>query len=1042
MEARKAGKGVDSSLPDEATRKRFREELDRNFSVIAPAGVGKTTAIVERVVKIALTEDRGWGAGMKRMVVVTYTRKAAREMQIRSRNELLRRPARPESLARLTQAFFGTIHSFCLELLRAEGHLMGLPSSIDIVGSDEALWLQFLRENDRILDFLDESKYGDFQRHSQTGRVMELSRSWRGSAGSAKRLGPLVKPDFAPLFDFTPNRRNRKGVEEGKEILHRWVRLFEEGRAYLPLPQFKKGGKEFQALWSTAFLPLRRWLEGVGFEVVQRLAGDFREFRVGKGLLTYDDLVYFASALLAHPIAGPRIRSREHSVILDEAQDTDREQFRVLLGLAQSAQAGGDWLAGEGPPPEPGRFCMVGDPQQSIFSSRADLPTYLKIHRRLVDEEVADGLNFSVTFRCDREIVTQVNRCFPTILSDSEGQVRFEPLTSRPGAGPGQVVRCELTPVEDFQPDGGIEESSMAEARSLAAWLERIGTDGLGVKDWAKVAVLCPRKRWLSSLSFAFEEVRLKPVLQSKEEIWGDNPAFAWLCGLVVVMVEPENAFEIVGVLREIFGISDHDLAMFVKERSESESRCHPVQIRGRIRGDGKVVEALNLLVETRIDVVSLPLYEFLTTLVERTNLRERVEELPGYPKDSLSAILDALLEEGAEWEEQGHSLKELAGILRNRFREEADGEEGGPDQISLTTCHKAKGLEWDVVILPFLFRKIGFFSDSYPRLVRVSGKGNPRLLLTREEDSMSMEQHLERDRRQECERLLYVAATRAKRSLVLIDSTSFYQETSTGRGFSFAELLRIHPGEANYQVWNGLPRDLEVQDYNPKTNGTGPVTEGIVERFDPSLINEAASVAGRFTRRVIPSSLALEGGATLDREESDLAVLPIFPEQMVDRRPDGAEYGNWWHQTMESNPWIDCAEMWDRHFEDKLARCPDENRGRAELELFKSSPLAQILVSPEYRIRTEVPVLWGKNQGTAYEGYIDLAAWHSEKRKWLVVDWKTDRVTADSVSELKKTYGSQLNAYAESVAGIFPDTKVEAMLYSTILGKSLLLGS
>ena len=58
----------------------------------------------------------------------------------------------------------------------------------------------------------------------------------------------------------------------------------------------------------------------------------------------------------------------------------------------------------------------------------------------------------------------------------------------------------------------------------------------------------------------------------------------------------------------------------------------------------------------------------------------------------------------------------------------------------------------------------------------------------------MPMEQHLERDRRQECERLLYVAATRAKRSLVLIDSTSFYQETSTGRGFSFAELLRIHP--------------------------------------------------------------------------------------------------------------------------------------------------------------------------------------------------------------------------------------------------------
>ena len=66
---------------------------------------------------------------------------------------------------------------------------------------------------------------------------------------------------------------------------------------------------------------------------------------------------------------------------------------------------------------------------------------------------------------------------------------------------------------------------------------------------------------------------------------------------------------------------------------------------------------------------------------------------------------------------------------------------------------------------------------------------------------------------------------------------------------------------------------------------------------------------------------------------------------------------------------------------------------GGPELELFKSSPLAQILVSPEYRIRTEVPVLWGKNQGTAYEGYIDLAAWHSGGRGngW----WSTGKRTA-----------------------------------------------
>ncbi len=63
---------------DQAERTRFTSELDRNFSVLAPAGVGKTKSLVDRVVAIATSPQASeW---LPRLVVVTYTKKAADEM--------------------------------------------------------------------------------------------------------------------------------------------------------------------------------------------------------------------------------------------------------------------------------------------------------------------------------------------------------------------------------------------------------------------------------------------------------------------------------------------------------------------------------------------------------------------------------------------------------------------------------------------------------------------------------------------------------------------------------------------------------------------------------------------------------------------------------------------------------------------------------------------------------------------------------------------------------------------------------------------------
>ena len=67
---------------DESVRARFANELDRNFSVVASAGSGKTTAITQRVLSIARSPNAA--EILPRLVVVTFTNRAADEMQQRT----------------------------------------------------------------------------------------------------------------------------------------------------------------------------------------------------------------------------------------------------------------------------------------------------------------------------------------------------------------------------------------------------------------------------------------------------------------------------------------------------------------------------------------------------------------------------------------------------------------------------------------------------------------------------------------------------------------------------------------------------------------------------------------------------------------------------------------------------------------------------------------------------------------------------------------------------------------------------------------------
>src|SRR5206468_590496 len=125
--------------------------------------------------------------------------------------------------------------------------------------------------------------------------------------------------------------------------------------------------------------PLREWASACAACVAAEVKRDYREFRLGRGAITYPDQVAFAAELLRLPEVAKRIRGKHYRVILDEAQDTDPQQFFVLLEMTRPVDARSEWFLAAASPasqgqdrhqgPRPGYFSMVGEFQQSIYRS-------------------------------------------------------------------------------------------------------------------------------------------------------------------------------------------------------------------------------------------------------------------------------------------------------------------------------------------------------------------------------------------------------------------------------------------------------------------------------------------------------------------------------------------------------------------------------------------------------------------------------------------------------------------------------------------------
>ena len=1024
---------------DHSVRRRFAEELDRNFSVVASAGSGKTHAITERIVQLA--RARNALEILPKLVVVTFTHRAADEMQQRTRQRILEENRPPEVQAAFNRAFFGTIHSFCMKLLTNYGHYLGLPSPLDLVAEDdEELWDAFVQQHQQIGRNLSAATREALFRLAPARQLMELGRNARSILSGTGEIGPCPTIDCTRV-KAARDTGGRENISKSQGELAAWEDRRAAGWEFVRWPIcFTSPNAKFTETWREAFVPLREWVSAAARCVAGEVQRDFRDFRIERGLITYPDQVALADELLQHPIAARRLREENFRVILDEAQDTDPAQFSVLTEITRPPEATGRWLETEASPPQPGHFCMVGDFQQSIYRDRADLNNYRNIHHALLRDASAGELKFSVTFRLDQKQLDFVNDVFRNLLNNEKGQVEFVELQPRPDVLPGQVIRVSLgaglLPAGEKPKD---YQKARIEANALATWIKETGYEKLRADSWRDVAILCPRKLWLRTMATALRRLDLPVTIQSESDLNGDNPAYAWLTALCAVMIDPRNSYEIVGLLREVFGVADDDLAMF------SEGDGNRFRIDAGFSGTGIVSSPLHLLSGIRQRMQSLALFDAIKLMVEETQLRQKVTSLPTEDYSDLEDELDTLLTLAAEEEARGATLADFAEKLRLDFLLQRNVRRSTGDGIQLITAQKAKGSEWQAVILPFLGRNVIPPWPRYPCVIKIPESNESLVALTKDDFPEEVRSATKTAVQQEMARLLYVATTRARHTLVLaLDEEIFARpngEMQTGAQLKCLlgenEMNRPHFETLGLEPTAG-PEGTDSRDRS------AVIPETLTPAFEP--LNEkevklAKKRAVNFMRKFNPSGYDEENIVPLSANDAYDSRSPSATTHSTADTP-ATLYGRWWHGFMQQITWSK-PSSWKRTFEEHQAQSPVPTRSAAEWKLFEhhlvsGSDLGERLAQKAATAHSELPFVWRVSERMSLEGIIDLALVDPATGTWLILDWKTNRITPDELDQLRARYRPQLASYWKAITQMTGQA-VEAGIFSTATGQFLL---
>jgi len=983
------------SSPDQEARRRFKSELDQNFCVVAGAGSGKTTAIVDRICQLAL-RDRN---ALRRLVVVTYTKSAAIEFKSRSRRKLLETASETDALdylRALEQAYFGTIHGFCFNLIREFRSRLLIPEQPRVPTEDEqdVLWETFVTDSRELNELLQHPVTRSLLRVCTLSDLLYIAKRFRPSMPRTEPAKRMPIPDGARTRAAMAKGRSENVKKRTIASLDAFAATMSADAGFSLLPVCDSTGGKLIEAFKHDLAPLIKWLQEGAEWFADRLARSFRNRCLQEGILSFNNQIDVCLELLhQHSDVLGQLRRREFIVIVDEAQDTDSRMFQIFVELTRPAdERFGDW-PDAGKPPLPGRFCLVGDPRQTIFE-RGLTSRFAKLCKYFGQGDGGELLRFNVTYRCAEKVARQINELF---ADHAVEEVPLDDLAAQAGARAGSVSRLFFDPGKPIDSEDEIEPL-LVECDAVAQWLARVGASGLGASSWSDLAIIAPRHDWLIIAGDALKKHRVPFSFFRPKVSRCGIAAFAWPVSLIYTLINPWDRFERYGVLREIFGVADTDLLR------ASQSIADPGQT---------YREAEKLLNESRkLCQESSSLLYFVDRLLEQVQLADRLIAV-----GETTVGLDQLRWEAARADERGLSLEQFLGELLVWLQDSAEPSKAPAKGVELITIFSAKGLEWEWIIPIGLRKKFSSPSQPYPRVQNLEIN---RVVWSNVSERATRDEAAEEAN---IKRLLYVMLTRAKHGIVLPTPEGDYRPGRQGTAFS--EVVPDQRVE--------LPSADEMLGLRALENDASSV--GLPDVASRSLDDQAKSgVLG-----VDGVNLAIPQPPKLVRPFQLADDSPVLHLQFAEAA--GAyDYGRWWHTWIEMFPWEQDFGRWEDYSGQAEPPAMYDERARKEIAALLGNQELREFCAGAAWFQAEFPFSWPKLSAEWYEGVVDLLIARPDSGM-IVLDWKTNQAaeseTPDAFAQrLRQTYLPQLESYRSALQATGKAASVQVAIYSTVLGR------
>ena len=807
---------------------------------------------------------------------------------------------------------------------------------------------------------------------------------------------------------------------------------------------------------------LRPWRAFVHKEVVaftRPAVETFAELRREEGMLTFHDLLLRTRDLLRdHPEIRTTIQEQYPRLLVDEFQDTDPLQAEILFYLTSQDPSEPTWSACR---PKPGSLFIVGDDKQSIYRfRRADMDVFTTVGR-LVEEAGGEAVTLTKNFRSHATICNWCDAAFDPIFSEPEradvqaAYTAFDP-DRPPGHDEHGLRRIEIGNV--YRNRG--EDIAQRDAERIARFIQGAREEALsptlygdaederavfaGGADYADFLILTRTKTRLSVYAEALAERGIPYTITGSEDL-GDSVELKALVDLMTCALRPDDAVACASYLKgPLVGASDDDLYRYKRAGGTFDRTHEPVpadvlqtldeETRERFSGAFERLRDARALLRSKRPSVALE------RVVEATGLLAGAAHPATASEGSLRAgqvlrtltYVQELTAQGLSWAEV---VEELQRVVDGE--EDVDGmtlETGSEDAVRVMNIHQAKGLE-----APVVFLADPYSSGSGPSVKRhlrrdtgelvapiVQGEGYYERIthppLGWEDpagDGEGFKAQEERHEAAEERRLLYVAATRAKKLLVVsryrsdrwdeekgywspiyphIDADAIPElpapelDAPAAHGEAPAPRIQDRRGERTARI-----RRLQHPSYAEET-----VTGGKTGRAEDALHPEADGYGGPFGR-----------------------ALHVLLEQCVQRR-DGK---------LPSRLQIQAA----LRQEGEDASASDVRRLEEMIERFLDSSIWSDVQSAQ-PVYTEYPVsrqvsngdrpVDGEPPPVVQRGVIDLV--YRRDGTWALVDFKSDRVEGDPQGVLHDThsYVQQVRTYAAIWAALFGEPAGKAGLW------------